>query len=106
MLWCSDILPSSPLLITTDNEANITAPKHDPYNPLDTVKLDMSPVTSDEGDGHLPDIPGEPLKTLLSALFLGTGFLATSTSLAFTHERVPDIKPLPDVVLDNVKYQP
>merc|ERR1711936_207834 len=44
-------------------------------------------------------------KTLLSALFLGTGFLATTASLAFTHERVPDIKPLPDVLLDNIKYQ-
>ena len=29
-------------------------------------------------------------------------FLLTLTSLAITHERVPDTAPLPDVVLDNV----
>ena len=37
--------------------------------------------------------------------FLLSGFLATTTSLALTHERVPDIAPLPDVVLDNIRYQ-
>jgi len=50
-------------------------------------------------------IPAEPLKTLLSAMFLATGFIATTTSLAITHESVPDIDPLPDIVLDNVSYQ-
>lgn len=50
-------------------------------------------------------IPGELFKTLLSGLFLGTGFLATTTSLAFTHERVPEIDPLPDLVLDHISYQ-
>jgi len=49
-------------------------------------------------------IPHEPLKTLLSALFLGSGFIATTTSLAITHEHVPDIDPLPDIILDNVTY--
>jgi hypothetical protein len=34
------------------------------------------------------------------------GFVATTTSLALTHERVPDIDPLPDAFLDNVSYQP
>jgi len=29
----------------------------------------------------------------------------TTTSLAFTHERVPDIQPLPDILLDNINYQ-
>ena len=29
----------------------------------------------------------------------------TSLSLAFTHDRHPGIAPLPDVVLDNIKYQ-
>ena len=38
-------------------------------------------------------------------MFLLSGFLATTTSLALTHERVPDIAPLPDVVLDNIRYQ-
>lgn len=69
-----------------------------------SVKLDMpSPSNADNKPGR---IPGEPLKTLLSGLFLGTGFLATTFSLAFTHERVPDIQPLPDIVLDNIQYQP
>jgi len=100
-----DTLQHSPLIPTSENEiSNDKASKSD--HPLDTVKLDMPPVTS-ENDGRFQSnrIPGEPLKTFLSALFLGTGFLATTFSLAFTHERVPDIKPLPDVLLDNIKYQ-
>ena len=64
-----------------------------------------SVISGEEGRYPSHKIPGEPLKTLLSALFLGTGFLATTASLAFTHERVPDIDPLPDIVLDNIKYQ-
>jgi len=75
-------------------------------NPLDYVKLEMPNATPDQEAMYQPDkIPGEPLKTLLAALFLGTGFLATTVSLAFTHERVPDMQPLPDIVLDNIKYQ-
>jgi shingomyelin synthase len=100
-----DTLQNSPLLPTSDEEDSNNDPKHKSDNPLDTVKLDMPPVTSDQEDRYRPEIPGEPLKTFLSALFLGTGFLATTASLAFTHERVPDIKPLPDIVLDNIKYQ-
>ena len=50
-------------------------------------------------------VPSEPLKTLLAGLFLGTGFVATSTSLAVTHDSVPDTEPLPDIILDNVSYQ-
>jgi len=102
-----DILQNSPLLPTSDEEdiAGENA-KSANANPLDSVKLDMPSVISGE-EGRYPShkIPGEPLKTLLSALFLGTGFLATTASLAFTHERVPDIDPLPDIVLDNIKYQ-
>merc|ERR1719350_1307866 len=103
-----DNLQNSPLLPTSDEEdtPGEKVAKSANANPLDTVKLDMPPVTpSDEGRHHPQRIPGEPLKTLLSALFLGTGFLATTASLAFTHERVPDIEPLPDIVLDNIKYQ-
>merc|ERR1719245_2327642 len=102
-----DTLQNSPLLPTSDEE-DITGEevKSANSNPLDTVKLDMPTVTSgEEGRYHSNKIPGDPLKTLLSALFLGTGFLATTASLAFTHERVPDIEPLPDIVLDNIKYQ-
>ena len=51
------------------------------------------------------EVPTEPFKTFLSFLILSSGFVATSTSLAMTHDRVPDTEPLPDVILDNVKYQ-
>ena len=47
----------------------------------------------------------EPVKTFLSFLWLWSGFFATSTSLALTHEKVPDISPLPDALLDNIRYQ-
>lgn len=103
-----DNLQNSPLLPTSDEEdtPGEKVAKSANANPLDTVKLDMPPVTSSDEGRHNPHkIPGEPLKTLISALFLGTGFLATTASLAFTHERVPDIEPLPDIVLDNIKYQ-
>merc|ERR1712130_515200 len=50
-------------------------------------------------------ISGEPFKTFLSGLFLAAGFIATTTSLAFTHERVPETEPLPDLLLDHVKHQ-
>ena len=76
----------------------------------DCVKLDMPrPICRKEQEQQEQidpgRIPGEPLKTLLSALFLGAGFLATTISLAFTHERVPETNPLPDLLLDHVKYQ-
>jgi len=38
---------------------------------------------------------------LVIAYFMSANFF----SLALTHENVPDYPPLPDVVLDNVKYQ-
>ena len=41
----------------------------------------------------------------VSSWFLGTWFLVTSFSLAFTHDRHPDLEPLPDIVLDNIKFQ-
>jgi shingomyelin synthase len=73
------------------------------------VKIDLpsSGISStDEGSSGISssDIPHEPLKTLLAAFFLATGFVATTTSLAITHEHVPEIAPLPDVILDNVTY--
>ena len=36
---------------------------------------------------------------------MGTGFLVTSFSLAFTHDRHPPYEPLPDIILDYVSYQ-
>ena len=51
-------------------------------------------------------IPNEPLKTFVAAVFLFMAFIATTASLAFVHDRVPfEYDPLPDVILDNVKYQ-
>jgi len=48
--------------------------------------------------------PDEPVKTVLSFLFLVFGFLVTTFSLALTHDRVPNDNPLPDIVLDNTTY--
>ena len=65
--------------------------------------------TTDENDdselavGH---IRGEPLKTLLAGLFLVFAWVATTTSLALTHERLPNVTSLPDLTLDNIKKQP
>ena len=74
-----------------------------------SVKLDMPSPSSRDAQEHQEDksrrIPGEPLKTLLAAIFLGTGFLATTFSLAFTHERVPETEPLPDLFLDTFNHQ-
>jgi len=74
-----------------------------------SVKLDMpSSICRNEEEEQEQDgnrIPGEPFKTFLSALFLAGGFIATTTSLAFTHERVPETEPLPDLLLDHVKHQ-
>ena len=50
-------------------------------------------------------IPQEPLKTAVAFVFLMLGLVATTSSLALTHERVPEADPLPDVILDNVRYQ-
>ena len=50
------------------------------------------------------DIPKEPLKTVLSGLFLLSGFLATTISLSVTHDHVPLTPSLPDEVLDHVEY--
>merc|ERR1719450_159167 len=73
-----------------------------------SVRLDMpSPLcrNEEEEQGLVNRIPGEPFKTLLSGLFLAAGFIATTTSLAFTHERLPETEPLPDLLLDHVKHQ-
>ena len=51
-------------------------------------------------------LPGEPLKAVVSLLFLGVSWVANTSSLALTHEFMPDYDPLPDIVLDNITYQP
>ena len=58
------------------------------------------------GDGEMErEIPAEKRKTLFAFFFLVAAWVATTTSLALTHERVPEDTPLPDVFLDNVQYQ-
>jgi len=52
------------------------------------------------------EIPNELLKTFVAAVFLFMAFVATTASLAFVHDRVPfHYDPLPDIILDNIKYQ-
>lgn len=115
-LKAGDSYQRAPLL--TDSEPEDEPAGHNPSAPVrggsgdrgGPVKLTL-PASPHSGSGDAglagPDdpIPSEPLKTLLSALFLGTGFVATTASLAITHESVPEIEPLPDVILDNVAYQ-
>lgn len=49
---------------------------------------------------------GEIWRAFVGFVFLNFGFLCATTSLAITHDRLPDRKryePLPDVILDNLK---
>jgi len=73
----------------------------DPHQQPDIseIKIDIS-----DTDPEL-EFPAEPMKTLLAVLFLGLGFLCSTTGLALTHDRVPDTDPLPDIVLDHVPYK-
>ena len=70
-----------------------------PDNETEDV-LEGSPDGVDE-----PVIPAEPLKTFIAFTWLFFAWVATTTSLALTHERVPEVAPLPDAFLDNVQYQ-
>ena len=47
----------------------------------------------------MSDFRSPPPSALLWMVF---NFILTLTSLAITHERVPDTAPLPDIVLDTV----
>jgi len=73
----------------------------DPSNRSSSVKISIPETTPTPEKLY----PSEPLKTLLSAIFLVVGWIATTGSLALTHERVPETPPLPDIILDNVPYQ-
>lgn len=66
---------------------------------------EISSVSDTESMANGANIKGEPIKTLLAGIFLVFAWVATTTSLALTHERVPDYEPLPDLVLDNIVYQ-
>jgi len=70
---------------------------HEGFSALNTPS-DGSPRNSNI------EIKGEPLKTLLSVMFWGLSMIASTTSLAITHERVPNTTTLPDIILDNIKY--
>lgn len=79
----------------------------DPFPPDQSqdVKIDIpSTLHPSLEETVLLSFPDEAFKTFLSLLFLVFGFLITSTSLALTHERVPEVTPLPDIVLDNTTY--
>lgn len=95
----SEALQNAPLIQTSDDDED-NFDKN--INPLDSVEINIPPELN---LSKTEKIPQEPLKTFLAALFLGTGFLVTSFSLAFTHDRHPASEPLPDIVLDNIKYQ-
>ena len=93
----------------------------DPATPLllDSLQDKLHPAKLSSAPDQTDDCPAEPLhilnevsavpderiKTFLSFLWLWTGFFATTTSLALTHEKVPDTAPLPDALLDNINYQ-
>ena len=64
------------------------------------------PVTEETDEESGQHIRGEPLKTLIAGIFLVFAWVATTTSLALTHERLPNVTSLPDLTLDNVKKQP
>ena len=70
----------------------------------DDIKVDMPDIphiTRSEEQ----QIPDEWLKTFVCLLFMGVGFIATTFSIALTHDRVPDYDPLPDIILDHVTYR-
>ncbi len=87
-------LHKSPLLSESDGEveeAKKTPPRRKKGSGA-PVKIDLpASHAPEEGDEEEEEIPKEPLKTLVAALFLATGFVATTSSLAVTHESVPDI---------------
>ena len=83
-----------------------------PHGPDRRIEIDPDPEEDEEVADNPVHIPGEPCKTLLAFIFLFFAWVATTTSLALTHDRVPmvdeegdRVKPLPDIILDNVTYQ-
>lgn len=96
-------------------ETSDYASDHDDLERRDTPEIDLAPDPFNDKnisvkiqmpeDNEVNLYPSEPLKTAFSALFLLFGWLATTASLALTHDRVPDTAPLPDILLDHVPYQ-
>jgi len=93
----------APLIQTSDEEEEMGDREGKGNNPLDAVRINIPPELNSTKSSE--KIPQEPLKTFLAGLFLGTGFLVTSFSLAFTHDRYPEGEPLPDIILDSIPYQ-
>ena len=92
--------PATPLLLEPDRPKDKRqSPKMPESCPQQSPDLAQSLEILDEDSETIE----EPVKTFLSFLWLWSGFFATSTSLALTHEKVPDTAPLPDLVLDNIR---
>ena len=70
----------------------------------DEVKIDIPDLPHITRSDPV-NIPDDILKTLVCAVFMGCGSLATAFSIALVHERMPDYAPLPDAILDHVKYE-
>jgi len=51
------------------------------------------------------NVPGEVMKFLISIVFLLFGLAISVLSLSLTHDRTPNVEPLPDIILDNLPYQ-
>jgi len=103
-----DLYQRAPLLSDSDPEDEAGTHAGGNNNNKDRAAPHKIPISSPTNTSGIIDsskIPSEPLKTLLSGLFLASGFVATTASLAITHERVPEIDPLPDMILDSVPYQ-
>merc|ERR1719367_759918 len=101
------------------NDGNVLRVVRAKYRHGDTsshiIHIDGDDEYDDANDAHENDpemkygdikIPNELLKTFIAAVFLFMAFIATTASLAFVHDRVPfEYDPLPDIILDNIKYQ-
>ena len=92
--------PSTPLLLEPDKSKGCLRKLSEPCDNPPSQSTQPMEMLNEESE-----IIEEPIKTFLSFLWLWSGFFATTTSLALTHEKVPDTAPLPDVVLDNIRYQ-
>ena len=86
---------NSPTMSDSDNECAIRWPK-------DSV---LSIDNCCNNNEMCRKIPGEPLKAIASLAFLAVSWVANTSSLALTHEFMPDYAPLPDIILDNISYQ-
>ncbi|MPC30646.1 Phosphatidylcholine:ceramide cholinephosphotransferase 1 [Portunus trituberculatus] len=93
-----DVYQRQPLLANHDSYINANGVSKDGGGGM--VKIPIPSPHRDE-----PRFPKEKFKTLLAFLFLFSNWIFTTASLALTHERVPNYKPLPDVTLDAVTTQ-